>query len=124
MSGTQWHHPGKGPRTPWGRADSTTTYGLPGVVFYDTPSHGGFHLTERREAELDGKLRAVGLSAEDARMGYEPGWYEEDCSALAVLYAWPEIIADPAKRTPAEDLERLRYWIGSHEEHAAARTAR
>ena len=94
--------------TPWGQSDCSVEYG-PGVTFYGTPSHGGFHLSPEREAELDMRLREHGITAEAARMGYEPGWYEEDCSAYAVVVAFPELF-------PSEDslvaLACLRYWLG------------
>ena len=96
-------------RTPWGASDYSQRY-APGIVFYGTPSHGGFHLTPKREQELDVKLREHGITAEEARMGYAPGWYEEDCSVYAVMFAFDE--ARPGPTTPEHCLERLRYWIG------------
>jgi hypothetical protein len=103
----RWYDEGHGPITPWGRADVRTIY-ADGISSYETPSHGGFRLTKAREAELDAKLREVGLSAEQARMGYPAGWYEEDCSAYAIAFAWPEVWPG---HTPAEALEGLRRWI-------------
>lgn len=101
--------------TPWGASQDSHRYDK-GIVFYDTASHGGFHLTPSREAELDAFLRTHGMSATAARMGYDPGWYEEDCCAYAVLACWPELFpnhedGEPAT-TRADCIERLRYWIG------------
>lgn len=135
MIDTRWYDSGHGAVTPWGNADSRNDY-ADGIAFYSTPSHGGFRLTADREAELDAKLRAVGTTAEQARMGYSAGWFEEDCSSLAVLYGWPELFqtapADcdhqggPAgdracsrccqcseclSERAAEYLEQLRYWL-------------
>lgn len=93
-------------QTPWGPSDSSE-HVAPGVVFYSTPSHGGFHLTPRREAVLDERLREHGITAEEARMGYEPGWYEEDCCAHAVIVAFPDLFPE---RDPVAALDRLRYW--------------
>lgn len=97
--------------TPWGQSDGSTRYAR-GIVFYDTPSHGGFHLTPSREAELDERLAAIGTTAEEARMGYEPGWYEEDCCAFAVLYAWPELFPGvPVADKGQGAADRLLYWL-------------
>lgn len=73
------------------------------------------HLTPARELELDAELRKVGLTAELARMGYEPGWYEEDCSAYAVIYAWPELFPNTLRD---DALESLTYWCRSHAERS------
>lgn len=94
--------------TPWGTSDYSKTF-LPGVTFYGTPSHGGFHLSPEREAELDAKLREHGITAKQARMGYSHGWYEEDCSANAVGFAFPETRPDGC--TAEECLEGLRRWL-------------
>lgn len=96
-----------GTYTPWGKADSSRRF-APGVVAYSTPSHGGFHLTPEREAELDARLRQVGISAEQARFGYEPGWYEEDCAAFAVMFGFPELFPH---MDPEESLTILKHWL-------------
>jgi hypothetical protein len=111
---TRYFAEGRGTSTPWGSAQSSTKYAR-GIVGYETASHGGFHLTPAREADLDSKLREVGLTAVEARMGYEAGWYEEDCSAYAVIYAWPEFFPNTPQ---AEALESLTYWCRSHAERS------
>jgi len=67
-------------QTPWGRADSATEY-APGIVFYSTPSHGGFHVDRSLVSEIPAPLR--GLS------GYPQTWYEEDCAWAVVAYVFP-----------------------------------
>lgn len=109
-------------RTPWGASDFSKKY-APGVVFYSTPSHGGFKLSAKREAELDARLREVGLSAEEARLGYDTGWYEEDCSANAVVFGWPELFSDltpdrDAASTREDALATLKRWVSYREERA------
>jgi len=99
--------------TPWGASDYSETF-AEGITFYGTPSHGGFRLSPERELELDGKLRDCGITAEQARMGYAPGWYEEDCSAHAVAYAWPELMPQDRDTTQQDDLDMLRYWLIKH----------
>lgn len=105
----RWYEPGKGAITPWGSADYRVTYAL-GIDFYGTPSHGGFYLNAGRERELEDKFREHGITAEEARMGYQRGWYEEDCSALAVLFTWPKLFPD-SKQSPEDTLDQLKYWL-------------
>ena len=102
-----WYKTGRRPVTPWGAADSRQTFGL-GVSFYSTPSHGGFYVDRTREAVLDERLREVGITAKQARFGYPTGWYEEDCAALAVVFAFPELFP---RDDPQEALDQLRYWL-------------
>jgi single-stranded DNA-binding protein len=104
--------------TPWGESDSEHVY-ADGIVFYGTPSHGGFKLDGIREDRLEEMLMDIGLTTEQARMGYEPGWYEEDCCALAVLMMWPELFADESRTPRNVDsgeqadawLQSLLYWV-------------
>lgn len=72
-------------RTPWGNADWATTY-APGIVFYSTPGHGGFHLSPDRQAELQRKFPGFVTFR-----GNGPAWFEEDCDACAVILTWPEL---------------------------------
>jgi hypothetical protein len=74
------------PETPWGPAQSATEYG-PGVTFYTTASHGGFHLTEEALARMPKPLDALGTWA-------GPGWYEEDCDWVLVAIAFPDLFSD------------------------------
>lgn len=60
--------------TPWGASQGATIY-ADGVIFYDTASHGGFHLSAERNAQVHPILRADG------------GWYEEDeCWAIVAIH--------------------------------------
>lgn len=75
--------------TPWGMADFET-YFAPGIVFYSTPSHGGFRLSPERQAQLETKFP-----------GFKPfagqrGWYEEDCDWAAVALTFPEAFPEVA----------------------------
>lgn len=67
-----------GVTTPWGRPDSAVEY-LQGIVFYETPSHGGFKLSSERNKLVPAKLR------------HASGWYEEDQEAAIVAYAFPQL---------------------------------
>jgi hypothetical protein len=67
-----------GTSTPWGTADYSKKYGT-GVMFYGTPSHGGFHLTAKRNALVNAAWRRA------------DGWYEEDCDWAIVALTFPEL---------------------------------
>jgi len=63
--------------TPWGRALSSTSY-TRGIIFYFTASHGGFHLSPKKNALVHPAWR-------DAN-----GWYEEDVEWNVVVLTFPE----------------------------------
>ena len=44
--------------TPWGVAEDAVEV-APGITRYDTPSHGGYHLSEERLAQMAEDLRIV-----------------------------------------------------------------
>jgi hypothetical protein len=67
--------------TPWGRAETARLQGE-GVVFYSTPSHGGFRLDARRNAQIPERWRN------------ESRWYEEDWQWAKVAVSFPELFAD------------------------------
>ena len=52
------------------------------MMFYSTPGHGGFHVSELLLATMPEALRGPTFSG--------PGWYEEDCDAVLVMVAFPE----------------------------------
>lgn len=80
--------------TPWGESDTATAYG-PGIVFYTTPSHGGFYL----DAEHRGKIPAPARAFARRWAHDRGGWFEEDCAALAVITTFPDRFPNV---TPAE----------------------
>ncbi len=63
-------------RTPWGVADYETTF-APGIVFYTTPSHGGFRLDAALNRVVPAQVRA------------DDQWYEEDCAWAIVALCFP-----------------------------------
>lgn len=75
-----------GTSTIWGTADCSMKIAR-GIVSYSTPSHGGFHLSPTRQAEMPEVLKI------------ESGWYEEDCDWCLVVMAFPQFFenADLAK---------------------------
>jgi len=68
---------GKRINTPWGVADHATDYGS-GIVFYGTPSHGGFKVPAEMQRGMPEVLRLPG------------GWYEEDGEWARVALAFPD----------------------------------
>jgi hypothetical protein len=69
--------------TPWGTADSAYVYAR-GVIRYNTPGHGGFHLSATRDAKVPEPLRA-------SKWNNKEGWYEEDCDWAIVAVTFPEL---------------------------------
>ena len=69
-------------RTPWGQSDHAQQY-APGIVFYGTPSHGGFHLDRKRHATVKRIFPAFETYAGGP-------WYEEDEDWRVVVIAFPE----------------------------------
>ena len=67
--------------TPWGVADYAREYAA-GIVFYGTPSHGGFKLSAERLVRMHPALRET------------DGWFEEDCDWAKVAFAFPECFTD------------------------------
>lgn len=76
-------------RTPWGESDNMHVTSVPGVIFYETPSHGGFYVPSK----LLGKIPKV-MQAYAARWSGSFNWYEEDVAALIVVHTWPQIARD------------------------------
>lgn len=88
--------------TPWGNADSATHYGN-GLVFYGTPSHGGFKVGA-------GLLKRIPefMQRADRYTDGTKGWYEEDCGWSIVAVCLPEFFT----ADELEDATRIaeRYY--------------
>ena len=80
--------------TPWGAAQTTKKYAH-GIISYSTASHGGFHLSKTRQAEMPEVLRNPG------------GWYEEDCEWCKVVVAFSKYF-EPKELLQA--YETLKNW--------------
>ncbi len=68
--------------TPWGQPQSTREI-APGIVRYDTASHGGYYVSPERVAEMPKPLQAFKPWAGS-------NWYEEDCDWSIVALAFPQ----------------------------------
>ena len=86
--------------TPWGQADDVRVHAK-GILFYQTPSHGGFHLDTQCNALIPDHWRNA------------DGWYEEDSewAKVAVTFEW---LVD------AENLERARKIIAADQGKAVS----
>lgn len=69
--------------TPWGMSQSEHVQ-ADGIVWYETASHGGFHLSPERQAEF-------GERFPNFRTFAGGPWYEEDQDWAAVVLAFPEL---------------------------------
>lgn len=80
--------------TPWGRSDHQRRYGKAPryVVFYGTPSHGGFLVASDMLAKMPAGLAAVKTFAGSDVYGR---WYEEDCDWAIVALAFPDLFSEP-----------------------------
>ena len=76
--------------TPWGMSDNAEEV-APGIVFYWTPSHGGFYLDPAQLAYVlpDGRAFAAKWSH-----GWGDAWFEEDCAWAFVAEAFPESFSE------------------------------
>lgn len=84
--------------TPWGVSDYRKEY-APGVVFYGTPSHGGFKLSPERNSQIRAEWRIDNYPW--------PGWYEEDCDANYVAATFPELFPHVDQAEVAEAI----VWV-------------
>jgi hypothetical protein len=68
-------------RTPWG-ASQDSTEERPGIVFHSTAGHGGYHLSEQRQAAVRRTFPAFKTYAGGP-------WYEEDsdCAIVVLTFA-------------------------------------
>ncbi len=80
-------------QTPWGVADHTKEIAA-GITWHSTPSHGGYHLSPERVAEMREPLRSFKTFAGSDPKGGK--WYEEDCDWAIVALAFPQFFPQDA----------------------------
>jgi len=66
---------------PWGEIQGYE-FIAPGIIFYTTGGHGGFLVARERYEEMPQHLRECSFTKDQ--------WFEEDCSACAVILAFPQ----------------------------------
>lgn len=74
--------------TPWGYADYVNELSKD-VVFYGTPSHGGFYVSPAALHYIPKEWQAYAR-----KWSGSPHWYEEDCAWCAVALSFPELFTD------------------------------
>lgn len=84
--------------TPWGKADDKDVI-ADGIVFYSTPSHGGFKVNTKQNQAIPEAFRNA------------DGWYEEDCEALKVIYSFPWLFQQTIDFNTI--IAGLSYWFRS-----------
>ena len=72
--------------TPWGKPDTVREI-APGIIRYDTPSHGGYYVSPERLLTMPKPLREFQPWA-------GPNWYEEDCDWAIVALAFPQFFQE------------------------------
>lgn len=72
--------------TPWGMSQHSDKIAT-GIMKYDTASHGGIHLSTKRNSIVPDYMRN------------EDGWYEEDCEWAIVACVFPTEYAESYKVT-------------------------
>jgi hypothetical protein len=72
--------------TPWGHPDTVKEI-APGIIRYDTPSHGGYYVSPERVLTMPKPLR-------DFKPFAGQNWYEEDCDWAIVALAFPQFFPD------------------------------
>ena len=80
--------------TPWGPSENQKIY-ADGITFYQTPSHGGFHLLPEQNAKVHEAWRR------------QDGWYEEDSAWAIVALTFPALF-EPAHVEDARN--SAKHW--------------
>ena len=88
--------------TPWGPSQGSVSRGR-GIIFYDTASHGGFHVSAVLNRTIPGRLRL------------ESGWYEEDCDWSRVALAFPTRFSN--KELEDAEVTLRNYYPDAYEAH-------
>lgn len=91
--------------TPWGISDASEKVAF-GIMYYVTPGHGGYHLSQGRLKQMPREL-LVSDNPYFQRL-IENGWFEEDCEWARVALAFPQFFsADVVEH--AHELGRLYF---------------
>ncbi len=102
--------------TPWGMSQTFKQI-APGVIRYDTASHGGYHVDLERLLQMPEPLRSFTPWA-------GANWYEEDCDWCIVALAFPQLFPTEylpdamatLERYQPELFERFKAWKKTQKE--------
>jgi len=90
--------------TPWGAAQHSKKIAV-GIMSYSTASHGGIHLSKKRNAMVPEYMRNIN------------GWYEEDCEwAIPVIVFPAEFQAQLGAEIELKALDTFRNWFPAYYE--------
>ena len=78
------HNENSSVTTLWGTSYEKCEYAV-GVIFYRTPDHGGFYLSEQMNERVHYLYRNTSC------------WYEEDVEAFKIINSFPELFTDLEK---------------------------
>ena len=95
--------------TPWGKPQGLSKQVADGIVFYSTASHGGYHLSAERKAQMPALYRAIKTFAGG-------NWYEEDCDWCLVALSFPQYFDE---RTLIAAKDTLRWNAENSERYSA-----
>ena len=86
--------------TPWGKADYRYTFPFRGVILYNTPGHGGLHLSTKFQ-------KIMKLIFGNYMESYE--WLEEDCNQFLFYLAFGKTMGID-ERNYAIVVENVKHW--------------
>lgn len=83
-------------QTPWGKAQTIDKI-AEGITHVTTASHGGIHLSPKRQKQMPAKYRETFAGGP---------WYEEDCDWARVAVTFPDCFTAAVVKAAKESLER------------------
>ncbi|MBX9719945.1 MAG: hypothetical protein K2X81_00995 [Candidatus Obscuribacterales bacterium] len=87
--------------TPWGKPNETTVL-APGIVHFDTPSHGGIWLDQEQNAKVPMHVKRRTFLKNGIK-----GWYEEDEDMGRLRPTFPEIFRTRETGTKTEPINAV-----------------
>jgi len=97
--------------SPWGVVEDFAKIGN-GLFRVETPSHGGFWLSQERKAMMPDVVASVKTFGDLGDMG----WYEEDCDWILPVLAFPWLFPDTDVARAVwiiqnrKDLQSMKTW--------------
>jgi len=88
-------------QTPWGRSEGSKKIGE-GIIFYCTPSHGGFKVEDQLNQYVPVQWRLGGRF---------DGWYEEDCGWAPLALTFPEYFTEKQCLDAQQMITLWESWV-------------
>ena len=89
--------------TPWGKSQLTHRIAK-GIILYSTASHGGIHLSEKRQKEIKEKFPNF------VNFLGRPAWWEEDCDVALVVVAFKDCFSESSFKKAMEVVSKDNYF--------------